>query len=90
MTPRREELYFSSWIIRAGKDFASIIRELSTTNFSGEFIDALHFLSIINVVKSREGDGQLSTCEVILLHYEDMGIPKDVGKLGVWHRMWER
>ncbi|KAL5542146.1 hypothetical protein UlMin_009856 [Ulmus minor] len=55
--PRRVELYFSSWIIRA--------------------------------VKSRKGDdGQLSACEVILLHYEDMGIPKDVAKLGVRHGMW--
>ncbi|KAJ7954769.1 StAR-related lipid transfer protein like [Quillaja saponaria] len=54
--PRRVELYFSSWIIKA--------------------------------VKSRKGDGQLSACEVTLLHYEDMGIPKDVAKLGVRHGMW--
>ena len=33
-------------------------------------------------------DGQLSACEVTLLHYEDMGIPKDVAKLGVRHGMW--
>ncbi|KAJ7979924.1 StAR-related lipid transfer protein like [Quillaja saponaria] len=54
--PRRVELYFSSWIIKA--------------------------------VKSRKGDGQLSACEVTLLHHEDMGIPKDVAKLGVRHGMW--
>ncbi|KAK7847077.1 uncharacterized protein LOC112033146 [Quercus suber] len=54
--PRRVELYFSSWIIRA--------------------------------VESCKGDGQLSACEVTLLHYEDMGIPKDVAKLGVRHGMW--
>jgi len=54
--PRRVELYFSSWIIRA--------------------------------VESRKGDGELSACEVTLLHYEDMGIPKDVAKLGVRHGMW--
>ncbi|PON53246.1 START domain containing protein [Parasponia andersonii] len=54
--PRRVELYFSSWFIRA--------------------------------VESRKGDGQLSACEVTLLHYEDMGIPKDVAKLGVRHGMW--
>ncbi|XVE81761.1 hypothetical protein DITRI_Ditri15bG0091600 [Diplodiscus trichospermus] len=54
--PRRVELYFSSWAIRA--------------------------------VESRKGDGQLSACEVALVHYEDMGIPKDVAKLGVRHGMW--
>lgn len=54
--PRRVELYFSSWVIRA--------------------------------VESRKGDGQMSACEVTLFHYEDMGIPKDVAKLGVRHGMW--
>lgn len=39
-------------------------------------------------MESRKGDGQLSACEVMLLHYEDMGIPKDVAKLGVRHGMW--
>ncbi|XP_022739634.1 uncharacterized protein LOC111291824 isoform X2 [Durio zibethinus] len=54
--PRRVELYFSSWVIRA--------------------------------VESQKGDGQLSACEVTLVHYEDIGIPKDVAKLGVRHGMW--
>ncbi|RWR86593.1 START domain-containing protein [Cinnamomum micranthum f. kanehirae] len=54
--PRRVELYFSSWTIRA--------------------------------VQSRKGDGQLSACEVCFVHYEDMGIPKDVAKVGVRHGMW--
>ncbi|XP_065047826.1 uncharacterized protein LOC135678678 [Musa acuminata AAA Group] len=54
--PRRVELYFSSWCIRA--------------------------------VESRKQDGQLSACEVTLIHYEDMGIPKDVAKVGVRHGMW--
>lgn len=54
--PRRVELYFSSWVIRA--------------------------------VESRKGDGQMTACGVALVHYEDMGIPKDVAKLGVRHGMW--
>ncbi|GKV42277.1 hypothetical protein SLEP1_g49698 [Rubroshorea leprosula] len=54
--PRRVDLYFSSWVIRA--------------------------------VESQKGDGQLSACEVTLVHYEDMGIPKDVAKLGLRHGMW--
>lgn len=49
----------------------------------------LYFSSwVIRPVQSRKGDGQLSACEVILFHYEDMGIPKDVAKLGVRHGMW--
>ncbi|KAF2313942.1 hypothetical protein GH714_020754 [Hevea brasiliensis] len=37
-----------------------------------------HYFSswVIRAVESRKGDGQMSGCEVILLHCEDMGIPK--------------
>lgn len=49
----------------------------------------LYFSSwVIKPVESRKGDGQLSACEVTLLHYEDMGIPKDAAKFGVRHGMW--
>ncbi|KAI3459461.1 hypothetical protein Pfo_016124 [Paulownia fortunei] len=49
----------------------------------------LYFSSwVIKPVQSRKGDGQLSACEVTLIHYEDMGIPKDVAKLGLRHGMW--
>lgn len=49
----------------------------------------LYFSSwVIKPVQSRKGDGQLPACEVTLVHYEDMGIPKDVAKLGVRHGMW--
>nr|DAD36112.1 TPA_asm: hypothetical protein HUJ06_006752 [Nelumbo nucifera] len=54
--PRRVDLYYSSWIIRA--------------------------------VESKRGDGQLTACEVLLFHHEDMGIPWEVAKLGVRHGMW--
>ncbi|XP_057783288.1 uncharacterized protein LOC131001094 isoform X2 [Salvia miltiorrhiza] len=48
----------------------------------------LYFSSwVIKPVQSRK-DGQSSACEVTLIHYEDMGIPKDVAKLGVRHGMW--
>ncbi|CAO2832051.1 unnamed protein product [Amaranthus hypochondriacus] len=43
---------------------------------------------VIKPVKSRKGDGSMTACEVTLVHYEDMGIPKDVAKLGVRHGMW--
>ncbi|KAE8717490.1 putative beta-1,3-galactosyltransferase 6 [Hibiscus syriacus] len=54
--PRRVDLYFSSWRIRA--------------------------------VESRNGDGRLSACEVLLFHHENMGIPWEIAKLGVKLGMW--
>ncbi|XP_010099429.2 uncharacterized protein LOC21386794 [Morus notabilis] len=54
--PRRVDLYYSSWCVRA--------------------------------VESTSGDGQLSACEVLLFHHEDMGIPWEIAKLGVRKGMW--
>ncbi|CAN6482914.1 unnamed protein product [Victoria cruziana] len=54
--PRRVDLYYSSWCIRA--------------------------------VESRRGDGQLTSCEVLLFHHEDMGIPWEIAKIGVRQGMW--
>ncbi|KAK1271155.1 hypothetical protein QJS04_geneDACA013125 [Acorus gramineus] len=49
----------------------------------------LYFSSwCIRPVESRKQDGQFTACEVTLVHYEDMGIPKDVAKVGVRHGMW--
>ncbi|CAM8985601.1 unnamed protein product [Rhodiola kirilowii] len=53
--PRRVDLYYSSWFIRA--------------------------------VESKR-DGQLTACEVILFHHEDMGIPYEIAKLGIRQGMW--
>jgi len=55
-TPRRVDLYYSSWCIRA--------------------------------VESKRGNGQLTACEVLLFHYEDMGIPWELAKLGIRKGMW--
>lgn len=54
--PRRVDLFYSSWCIRA--------------------------------VELKRGDGQLTACEVLLFHYEDMGIPSEIAKLGIRHGMW--
>lgn len=50
--------------------------------------NCIHKYYDVDAVQSLKGDGQLSACEVTLIHYEDMGIPKDVAKLGVRHGMW--
>ncbi|CAH9089552.1 unnamed protein product [Cuscuta epithymum] len=33
-------------------------------------------------------DGRLSSCEVLLFHHEDMGIPRELAKFGVRQGMW--
>ncbi|KAK8944764.1 hypothetical protein KSP39_PZI008497 [Platanthera zijinensis] len=54
--PRRVDLYYSSWRIRA--------------------------------VESMRGGTEKTACEVLLFHYEDMGIPWEIAKLGVRQGMW--
>ncbi|XP_059276454.1 uncharacterized protein LOC132030733 [Lycium ferocissimum] len=53
--PRRVDLYYSSWCIRAAES---------------------------------KRDGRMTACEVLLFHYEDMGIPWEIAKLGVRQGMW--
>lgn len=55
-SPRRVDVYFSSWRIRA--------------------------------VESKRGDGQMTACEVMLFHHEEMGIQRDLAKMGVRQGMW--
>ncbi|WCJ27586.1 Polyketide cyclase/dehydrase and lipid transport superfamily protein [Euphorbia peplus] len=54
--PKRVDLYYSSWYIRA--------------------------------VKSRGSEGEVRGCEVIFFHHEEMGIPREIAKLGVRQGMW--
>lgn len=39
-------------------------------------------------MESRREDGVASACEVLLFHQEDMGIPREIAKLGVKRGMW--
>ncbi|OIS98861.1 PREDICTED: uncharacterized protein LOC109232346 isoform X1 [Nicotiana attenuata] len=39
-------------------------------------------------VEPKKGDGHLSACEITLVQYDDLGIPKDVVRLGVRQGMW--
>ncbi|KAJ1409284.1 START-like domain superfamily [Sesbania bispinosa] len=50
-------------------------------------VDLYYSSFCIRPVKSRK-DGQLTACEVLLFHYEDMGIPWEIAKLGVRQGMW--
>ncbi|CAN1170796.1 StAR-related lipid transfer protein 7, mitochondrial [Linum perenne] len=51
-------------------------------------VDLYYSSWFIRPVESRRGDGQLTACEVLLFHYEDMGIPWEMAKLGIRQGMW--
>ncbi|KAJ0261679.1 Polyketide cyclase/dehydrase and lipid transport superfamily protein [Hirschfeldia incana] len=52
-------------------------------------VDLFYSSWCIRPVKSRREDGTTtSACEVLLFHHEDMGIPKEIAKLGVKRGMW--
>uniref|UniRef100_A0A1D1XR32 StAR-related lipid transfer protein 7, mitochondrial n=1 Tax=Anthurium amnicola TaxID=1678845 RepID=A0A1D1XR32_9ARAE len=51
-------------------------------------VDLYYSSWCIRPVESRRGDGQLTATEVLLFHYEDMGIPWEIAKLGIRQGMW--
>lgn len=51
-------------------------------------VDQYYSSWCIRPAESERGDGQLTACEVILFHHEDMGIPWELAKLGVRQGMW--
>ncbi|KAD4178146.1 hypothetical protein R6Q59_021692 [Mikania micrantha] len=79
-------------IWEAGKTYYCVTKAVQYPGLRGRDkprrVDCYFSSWVIRPVESRKGDGILSSCEVILLHSEDMGIPRDVAKLGVRHGMW--
>lgn len=51
-------------------------------------VDLYYSSWCIRPVESRQGDGAMTACEVLLFHHEDMGIPWEIAKLGVRQGMW--
>ncbi|GFS44526.1 polyketide cyclase/dehydrase and lipid transport superfamily protein [Actinidia rufa] len=51
-------------------------------------VDSYYSSWCIRAVESKKGGGQLSACEVLLFHHEEMGIPWEIAKLGVRQGMW--
>ncbi|KAJ0971161.1 hypothetical protein J5N97_019120 [Dioscorea zingiberensis] len=51
-------------------------------------VDLYYSSWCIRPVESSRGDGQLTACEVLLFHHEDVGIPWEIAKLGVRQGMW--
>ncbi|KAL5737109.1 hypothetical protein ACOSQ2_031897 [Xanthoceras sorbifolium] len=53
-----------------------------------ERVDLYYSSWCIRAAESRRGNGQLTACEVLLFHHEDMGIPSEIAKLGIRQGMW--
>ncbi|KAH7668311.1 START domain-containing proteins involved in steroidogenesis/phosphatidylcholine transfer protein [Dioscorea alata] len=51
-------------------------------------VDLYYSSWCIRPAESIRGNGQRTACEVLLFHYEDMGIPWEIAKLGVRQGMW--
>ncbi|KAL9240590.1 hypothetical protein vseg_014791 [Gypsophila vaccaria] len=51
-------------------------------------VDLYYSSWCIRPVESKRGTGQMTACEVLLFHHEDMGIPWELAKLGVRQGMW--
>ncbi|CAJ1974478.1 unnamed protein product [Sphenostylis stenocarpa] len=51
-------------------------------------VDVYYSSWCIRAVESKRGTGQLTACEVLLFHHEEMGIPWEIAKLGVRKGMW--
>ncbi|XP_027357131.1 uncharacterized protein LOC113866489 isoform X2 [Abrus precatorius] len=51
-------------------------------------VDVYYSSWCIRAVESSRGNGQLTACEVLLFHHEEMGIPWEIAKLGVRKGMW--
>ncbi|XP_051149126.1 uncharacterized protein LOC127263885 [Andrographis paniculata] len=50
-------------------------------------VDSYYSSWCIRAVESKR-DGRETACEVLLFHHEDMGIPWEIAKFGVWKGMW--
>ncbi|GAA0164391.1 hypothetical protein LIER_20042 [Lithospermum erythrorhizon] len=51
-------------------------------------VDQYYSSWYIQAVESQKANGQLTACEVLLFHHEDMGIPWEIAKFGVKQGMW--
>lgn len=77
------ELGRSFYCVTMGVPYASISSRNGTKR-----VDLYYSSWCIRAVESRSGDGQMTACEVLLFHHEDMGIPRELAKLGIRQGMW--
>ncbi|CAF2121707.1 unnamed protein product [Brassica rapa subsp. narinosa] len=79
-------------IWNCGKSYYCVTKGVSVPciprNNKQKRVDLFYSSWCIRPVESRSDDGVTSACEVLLFHHEDMGIPKEIAKLGVKRGMW--
>ncbi|XP_058786692.1 uncharacterized protein LOC131661248 [Vicia villosa] len=73
----------SYYCVTKGVDCPSIPRQDKPRR-----VDVYYSSWCIRAVESKRGNGQLTACEVLLFHHEEMGIPWELAKLGVRKGMW--
>ncbi|XP_073287145.1 uncharacterized protein [Primulina huaijiensis] len=86
------EYIFGRRIWEAGRTYYCVTKQVPSSTLprsdKPRRVDLCFASWVIRPAPSLKGDGHFSACEVIYLHYEEMGIPKDVAKFGVRHGMW--
>lgn len=73
----------SYYCVTKGVDCPSIPRQEKPRR-----VDVYYSSWCIRAVESKRDNGQLTACEVLLFHHEEMGIPWEIAKLGVRKGMW--
>lgn len=73
----------SYYCVTKGVDYPSIPRRDKPRR-----VDVYYSSWCIRAVESNRNKGQLTACEVLLFHHEEMGIPWEIAKLGVRKGMW--
>ncbi|KAJ7537385.1 hypothetical protein O6H91_11G004000 [Diphasiastrum complanatum] len=71
------------YCIQKGVDHISIPRQIKPRR-----VDIFYSSFRIRAVESQKASGQFTSCEVLLFHHEEMGIQRDIAKLGVRQGMW--
>ncbi|KAG9447399.1 hypothetical protein H6P81_013527 [Aristolochia fimbriata] len=72
----------SYYCITKGTQYPSLPRRRSPRR-----VDLYYSNWCVKAVESRDGRG-LTSSEVLFFHYEDMGIPKELAKIGILKVMW--
>ncbi|KAF1865084.1 hypothetical protein Lal_00004458 [Lupinus albus] len=73
----------SYYCVTKGVDCPSIPRQDKPRR-----VDVYYSSWCIRAVESKRNKGQVTACEVLLFHHEEMGIPWEIAKLGVRKGMW--
>ncbi|XP_019435391.1 PREDICTED: uncharacterized protein LOC109341872 isoform X2 [Lupinus angustifolius] len=79
-------------IWESGRSYYCVTKGIDCPSIPGQDkprrVDVYYSSWCIRAVESKRNNGQLTACEVLLFHHEEMGIPWEIAKLGVRKGMW--